>query len=67
MVKRKQSHKPAEESVQAELLEEQIVELPPRDALSIVDPGILGSGTPLPIPRPADTAANPVDGDPPAG
>ena len=53
-----------EESPPDELADEQIVELPPRDALSIVDPGILGAGTPIPIrpldPVPPDTAdANP--------
>jgi hypothetical protein len=35
-----------------EIEEEQIIDLPSRHALTIVDPGIFGFGNPLPIGRP---------------
>ena len=41
-----------DESVAEELQDEQIVDLPSREALSIVDPGVFGVG--IPIGRTAD-------------
>ena len=42
-----------EEGPTEELLEEQIVDLPAREALSIVDPGIFGVRVPPTLGRPA--------------
>ena len=45
---------PKEEGPTEELLEEQIVDLPAREALSIVDPGIFGVRVPVTLGRPAE-------------
>jgi hypothetical protein len=47
-----------------ELAEEQVIELPPREALSIVDPGVFGLRNPIAPPRPADPAAPGADPEP---
>jgi hypothetical protein len=44
---------PNEESPPEELQGEQIVDLPSREALSVVDPGVFGLGVPLPFARAA--------------
>jgi hypothetical protein len=50
-----------------ELQGEQIVDLPSREALSIVDPGMLGIGLPLPLGRTPDPSpATPENAEPPA-
>jgi hypothetical protein len=41
-----------EDRVPEELQGEQIVDLPTREALSIVDPGAFGIGIPMPLARP---------------
>jgi hypothetical protein len=54
----------------AEELEQQVVDLPTREALSIVDPGAFGVGIPLPVGRTADQPppeADVVSSDPSAG
>jgi hypothetical protein len=43
-----------EESLDDELEQQQIVDLPAREALSIVDPGVFGVGIPPPLGRTAD-------------
>lgn len=43
-----------------ELDAEQIVDLPPREALSIVDPGIFGLRNPIVLGRTADSPPSPV-------
>jgi hypothetical protein len=53
----------AEQPLPEELDSEQIVDLPPREALSIVDPGIFGLRNPAVLPRPVD---EPIDPDPAA-
>jgi hypothetical protein len=56
------------EPLQEEIEDQQIVDLPAREALSIVDPGIFGLRTPTILGRTADqpTAAEPAapEGDP---
>jgi hypothetical protein len=47
-----------------ELQEEQIVDLPAREALSIVDPGAFGLGYSLPIGRPEPPATTPDSAEP---
>ena len=37
-------------------LDEQVFDLPSREALSIVDPGVFGVGIPIPLGRTADAA-----------
>ena len=67
MTKRKRGEgPPKEEGPTEELLEEQIVDLPSREALSIVDPGIFGVRVPLPLGRPADPPPPASDGVEPA-
>jgi hypothetical protein len=44
----------AEQSLDDELEQQQIVDLPAREALSIVDPGVFGVGIPPPLGRTAD-------------
>jgi hypothetical protein len=44
---------PHEEPPPEELQGEQIVDLPSREALSVVDPGVFGLGIPLPFARAA--------------
>ena len=43
-----------EEPLAEELEQQQIVDLPAREALSIVDPGAFGVGIPVPVGRTAD-------------
>jgi hypothetical protein len=55
------------EEVDDELGAEQIVDLPPREALSIVDPGIFGLRNPMILGRPTDPPATPADTTPADG
>jgi hypothetical protein len=51
----------AEESILAEVEGEQVFDLPPREALSIVDPGIFGTNPLLPTGRTGDQSPSPTD------
>jgi hypothetical protein len=46
-------------------LDEQIIDLPPREALSIVDPSGFGIGVPMPLGKPPESVpATPTDAEP---
>ena len=49
----------AQELLPEAVEDEQVFELPPREALSIVDPGIFGASPVLPIGRTADQPPSP--------
>jgi hypothetical protein len=51
----------AEELLPQAVEDEQVFDLPPREALSIVDPGIFGANPALPIGRTADQPPSPGD------
>ena len=53
-----------DEALPEELENEQIIDLPPREALSIVDPGIFGLNNPLAAVRPLDRPPTGPDTEP---
>jgi hypothetical protein len=59
------SSRPADGELTEDALDEQIVDLPPREALSIVDPSGFGIGLPIPPANaPEGVAATPTDAEP---
>jgi hypothetical protein len=57
--------RPPDGELTEELLDEQIIDLPPREALSIVDPSGFGIGLPIPPAHaPEGVAPTPTDAEP---